>query len=585
MKVMLVALWMVLWSVTGLAQANRFPAAALSSRSAAWLGDSLAWPVLASLAQYDNRSNTFTLPVTISPVLQSFRLNHQKVRLVTDQLPAQVKAGAGLFGPTELKLLEQALNRYQSNLAAGEMDSCLKLSATISSLSLKLESAIERNRLSAVEARLEEKTGIVGQRKGLLGAWKPVETGSLYEENDGVRTYADSRAALGFRDGSRVIMGEHSMATISKSRLDNLTKAVKTDVTLVNGSLLAKLSEQSKQRADFRLSVGNARSELQTNRFWANRDGDKRIQVSNYDGEARLTASNVTVTLRKNQGTVVVEGKPPALPVDLLPSPKLDWDTQDSVIYTNQFSFNWSPVRGATRYQLEMALDQDFTRLLFRREIAGTRYTGTFDLEQPVYIRLQAFDDDGLRGTDSPTYRLVKNTDDIPPALFLFGVTGESLIIPGSSYQVTGQTEPFSRLTVNGQPHPVAGDGSFTLSGVTGKERLDFQLESTDRAGNSRRQNLKVIPIDPVVLRAIRWNVPVTGNTIEARGAALSANGVAYPGMEIRYRSGALNGSVGTAVNGEWAVSLPAGAGPDLSFDFIHAASGDTVLTLTFTIR
>ncbi|NUQ82666.1 MAG: FecR domain-containing protein [Bacteroidetes bacterium] len=576
---------LILLPVGAISQTNRFSAAALSSRAAALLGDSLAWPVLASVAVYDNRSNTFSIPVTASPALQTFRLYHQKVRVVTEQLPVQVKAGAGLFGPSELKALENALNRYQLNLSAGNVDSCLKLSATVSSLALRLESAIERNRLSAVEARLEEKTGIVGQRKGLLGAWKPVETGTLYEENDGVRTYADSRAALGFRDGSRVIMGEHSMATISRSRLDNLTRAVKTDVTLVNGSLLARLSEQSKQRADFRLSVGNARSELQTNRFWANRDGDKRIQVSNYDGEARLTASNVTVTLRRNQGTVVVEGKPPALPVDLLPSPRLDWNTQDSVIYTNQFTFNWSPVRGATRYQLEMALDQDFTRLVFRREMAGTRFSGTFELEQPVYIRLQAFDNDGLRGTDSPTYRLVKNTDDIPPALFLFGVTGDALIIPGTAYRVTGQTEPFSRLTVNGNPYPVAGDGSFELSGDTGKEQLKFVLEATDRAGNSRRQNLMVIPIDPVVLRTIRWNVPVNGTTIDGQGTALSANGMAYPGMEIRYRAGNLTGSVGTASNGEWAVSLPAGEGPALTFDFIHTGSGDTVLTLTFTIR
>lgn len=190
-----------------------------------------------------------------------------------------------------------------------------------------------------------------------------------------------------------------------------------------------------------------------------------------------------------------------------------------------------------------------------------------------------------MRGTDSPTYRLVKNTDDIPPALFLFGVTGDALIIPGTAYRVTGQTEPFSRLTVNGNPYPVAGDGSFELSGDTGKEQLKFVLEATDRAGNSRRQNLMVIPIDPVVLRTIRWNVPVNGTTIDGQGTALSANGMAYPGMEIRYRAGNLTGSVGTASNGEWAVSLPAGEGPALTFDFIHTGSGDTVLTLTFTIR
>lgn len=136
---------LILLPVGAISQTNRFSAAALSSRAAALLGDSLAWPVLASVAVYDNRSNTFSIPVTASPALQTFRLYHQKVRVVTEQLPVQVKAGAGLFGPSELKALENALNRYQLNLSAGNVDSCLKLSATVSSLALRLESAIERN--------------------------------------------------------------------------------------------------------------------------------------------------------------------------------------------------------------------------------------------------------------------------------------------------------------------------------------------------------------------------------------------------------------------------------------------------------
>lgn len=580
----LAVLAVLFWTTLAAAQDMTFPSGDLNRKTESLIGDSAAWPIVYQLAEFNALSNTLTLKPGQIARLKQFRDLHQKVRKAKDLRAGLIKNGAGLFAETELAELNETVQSYDQAVVSGNLDAATTVAGSVEKGLEKTRIALEKNRVQSVSARLEEKIGSVFQRHGLLGTWDEAARGSFFEENDGIKTLRASQANLLFKDGSEVVVEEQTIATVRSARIDRLNQQVKTEVMLVNGSLLAKLSENAKQNKGFNLNMGTATSDLKTSKFWANKGSDKKIQMSNYDGEATLTSSNVSVTLKKNQGTVVVEGKAPDLPVDLLPSPKMFWPRQDSIIFSKSMTFRWTPVKGSKAYQVELARDQDFKMILSRQRVTTTTLSADLPLDEAVFVRIQAFDSRDLRGGDSPVYRVIRNDDKIPPAVFLDGIAGEQLFIPDADYSVSGRTEAFAQLLVNDQPVQVRQDGSFSLTGSLQGMNYYFRLKVTDRAGNSRERKLTVSRMDTTRLASVSWNVPESDRILTTGSTTVSVSGKAYPGMKISLAQGSSQSQAETSPDGDWALRFqPEGKSPVI-LRFLTAA-GRLVHELRYQVK
>lgn len=563
----------------------RFPAGELNKKSFQILGDSSAWPVLYQQAEYDALTNSFVAKGSKTDLFKKFKLSHTAVLSAKESRSSLIRNGAKLFAEKELTALNQSLDAYDQAIGNGNLADCLKLADQVQSALKQTREALDQNRVQSVSARLEERIGSVFQRKGLLGSWNDTVTGNFFEENDGIKTLKESQATLEFKDGSEVVVEELTIATVKAARIDRLNQQVKTEVTLVNGSLLAKIAENSKQNRSFNLNLGTTKSDLQTSKFWANKSADKKIQMSNYDGEAKLTASNVSVTLKKNQGTVVVEGKAPQLPVDLLPSPKMFWPRQDSIIFQSSIVFKWTPVKNSKSYQVELAKDSDFKTVFSRPRVSATSLQTELPLDEPVFVRIQAFDSQDIRGGDSPTYRVIRNDDKIPPAIFLNGITSDQVYIPGSDYQLTGQTEAFATLISNEKPVEIKPDGSFSLSGVLREQNFYFRLKVTDRAGNSRERKLTVTRMDTTKMSVINWNIPVKERTLTIGSTTITASGKAYPNIKVTLTQGGQIQSVQTSPDGDWAIRFVPESKEPVSIRFTLTTSDELIHQIIYSVR
>ncbi|MCA0445459.1 MAG: FecR domain-containing protein [Bacteroidetes bacterium] len=574
------------FSLTVQAQQDiKFPAGDLNKKSFQILGDSAAWPVLYQQAEYDALSNSFVAKGSKTDLFKKFKLSHASVLSVKESRSSLIRNGARLFAEKELENLNKSLDSYDQAIGNGNLQDCLKLSEQIQTAYRQTNEALDKNRVQSVSARLEERIGSVFQRKGLLGSWNDAVTGNFFEENDGIKTLKESQATLEFKDGSEVVVEELTIATVKAARIDRLNQQVKTEVTLVNGSLLAKIAENSKQNRSFNLNLGTTKSDLQTSKFWANKSADKKIQMSNYDGEAKLTASNVSVTLKKNQGTVVVEGKAPQLPVDLLPSPKMFWPRQDSIIFQSSIVFKWTPVKNSKSYQVELAKDSDFKTVFSKQRVNSTSLQSELPLDEPVFVRIQAFDGQDIRGGDSPTYRVIRNDDKIPPAIFLNGITSDQVYIPGSDYQLTGQTEAFATLISNEKPVEIKADGSFSLSGVLREQNFYFRLKVTDRAGNSRERKLTITRMDTTKMSAINWNIPVKDRVLAVGSTTVTASGKAYPNIKVTLTQGSQIQSVQTSPDGDWAIRFVPESKEPVSIRFTLTTSDELIHQIIYSVR
>ena len=97
-------------------------------------------------------------------------------------------------------------------------------------------------------------------------------------------------------------------------------------------------------------------------------------------------------------------------------------------------------------------------------------------------IRVQAVDEAGNMAEEI-VYRI--EVDTLPPILEVDPMTGEDDIMTPGLISISGTTEPWAHLTVNGVPVPVALNGAFRFVVDVVEGPNEFELIATDDVGNS----------------------------------------------------------------------------------------------------
>lgn len=376
----------------------------LQQISQRYAGSSLNWPVVVSLAEHNITNNTFTLS---SGDLLKLRSLTNSTIIFEDQQKRTNKLigeGATIFATNQLNDTNKLFSDFLDEIRNGNLENALGISEQLKPSVDALERTLNSNRLVAIQAQLISKNGIVDKRLGLLAGWNEAFVGDLFEESHGVRTQQESYATLAFTDGSNIIVNPNTTAIIRKSRIDKLDKSADAEITLVEGGLLSKLSAVGKERSKYVLNAGSSTTELNTQNFLAENSGGTNVRLSNYDGDAQVSANNVIVTIRKDEGTIIRGNAAPLPPVKLLPAPKYLTSKLDTIIYQNDFLLNFIGVSNAVNYRVEYSSAYNFDKNVVVKEVTNTRILMEDLPLGTTYVRVQSVDNLGLKGPFSDTF-------------------------------------------------------------------------------------------------------------------------------------------------------------------------------------
>jgi hypothetical protein len=536
----------------------RFASIELYKTTLALVGDSTAWTVLVAVAERDVAGNGFILPSAVVRSIREFGIIHSGYRKDKLYLTRLLKAGARVFASQKLGEADTLSRAYDDEIRDGKIGNAKQFASRYHESLFDIEQLIVKNRNENIDAILNQKSGSVDKRKGLLSDWRDANKGDLFSEADGLRTGVQSYAQLSFTDGVDVLVDPVTMVVIRASKADKLEKTVRRDIALIKGSLLTKLTANAKQINILTFKAGTAESIVKSGKFWAAANDQKDMKLSNYDGTVDLTANNVKITVGSNQGTIVEKGKAPLPPVNLLQPPSLLWLKVDTVVYTSDMVLRWNAIPLTMQYQIEISPSKEMNRSIRQMKT----HTSSFHLmELPLgitYVRLQSIDKNGLRGNDSPVYTIVRNVDTMPPPIYIDSWETDRKYTTLSSLVITGTTEADAVLIIDGKRTQLSPDGKFSFTVQVTTEDRQFRFAATDRAGNTRARILSVVLMDTLRVGKITWDCPVSGSTLIPAGTELSASGTAYPRVRVTVAHAGQTMTILTDSQGRWAVSLKA---------------------------
>ena len=555
------------------------------------VGDSTAWQIVVASAERRTSTNEFVLSATAQKILRTFSTLRAKVNRERTTLSRLVKRGASVLAEEEFSKTSKALQAHDQAVANGEIAKALQEGESFLFLLPTLSKAVEARRTEAVEAKLRTKTGDVDKRKGLLGAWQQAEIGDLFAESDAIRTGTNSTAALAFIDGSQILINPNTTAAVRTSRIDKLERTAQANIALIKGSLLSQLSKQAQESGAFKLSAGKAEAVIRSGKFWANTNEANTTRIANYDGTMEIKSGEAIITLKKNQGTVVLKGKEPTPPVELLPAPRLQWNGLDTVVFRNELLLQWNPIPNTAKYQIEISSERNFSQNVQTYSTSATSFLLKNLPNETRFVRLQAFDKLGLRGADSPTYRILRSLDTEPPFIFVqeFPIQkGDTLTryITLSQLDIQGETEPNATLLKEGEPIAVSPNGTFQFSVLLENLSEKFVLLSAfDAAKNRRNLVLRLVPIRQEQLYSMRWNCTQSGDTLISTGVPIQVYGVAYPNLSLFLTHGNKTFMATADANGKWAIAVEPLANQTLTVSFESPDSKQRTLIRTYFVK
>jgi hypothetical protein len=428
----------------------------------------------------------------------------------------------------------------------------------------------------AAEALVTDRHGQVeGQRPQDLG-WRGLQLQTTLIEEERVRTLSDSTAQITFRDASRLRLNANSNAVIQRLRYDPLKRSEVAKVSLVEGDFYALLASPS-TRASFNVEVPRVNASIDSGNFWVRNDDDG-AKFTNYDdGAVEVTAAGESVTLGRNEGTIVKSGSAPREALAVLRSPSLTSPPNETTAFNRFPRLVWSPVPEAVGYWIEIGGDQGFSRMIVSRfGLDQAEFDGGALPPGEYFWRVAALDSFGLPGARSAVWRFVVTVDNDPPFLTIRAPERDA-ILRNAAVSVSGESEPGASVTVEGRAVTPAADGRFQTSLEAKPGANKIEIVATDPAGNeTRRERAFVFMPDERSVVAFDGDIPNLGpKHFLSAVETISIGGTTTANAQIRIRAGERTvASAASNAAGRFRFNVPLGAGTSRFEVAVTAPSG-----------
>lgn len=556
----------------------------LQEVSQRYSGNTLNWPVVVNLAEHNIEANTFTLSPAALLKLRNLSNASLTYELQQKRVQNLIGEGASIFAKNELEDTNQLFRNYLTQIQTGNLESALNLGEQLKPSVDTIERTLNRNRMVSIQAQLSAKNGQVDKRLGLLASWNEAFVGDLFEESHGIRTQKESYATLAFTDGSNIIVNPNTTAIIRKSRIDKLDKSADAEITLVEGGLLSKLSAVGKERSKYILNAGSSTTELNTQNFFAENSGNNNVRLSNYDGDAEVSANNVIVTIRKDEGTIIKDNEAPLPPVKLLPAPKFLSSKRDTILYQNDFILNFKEVNKAESYKVEYSSSHNFDNNVTVKEITSNRLLIDNLVLGTTFLRVQSIDNLGLKGPFSESLRIIRNEDTKAPPIFGDQFNGSIFFTESNTVTIEAVTEPDALVTINSEVVKVSKSGAFNSTLTLSSNNQIISVTATDGSQNSTKKEVRIAQLTEDFLFDINVDGINLKDELKSTNSIKTITGKAFPEMEVTLANGDVTKTVKTDSQGRWGITMDVQQGK-LSITFRANQKGIAPLAKSYTVN
>jgi hypothetical protein len=213
--------------------------------------------------------------------------------------------------------------------------------------------------------------------------WVPAKIGDKLRARDGIRTYRQSSAEIGFADGAQLRINEESLVFLREIAIPGSSAARQTlEVVEGEADVEAQAAANSTLPPDIEVVIGDARARARTAPGEPGAKARTRktvrggAQLMVFGGEGEMEAAGRSVKVSTGMGTAADAGKPPQTPEKLLPPPAPIHPTSGASYEHSNPLFTWSPVGGAAGYVVEVCRDVACGQIVARAAgLADTSWT------------------------------------------------------------------------------------------------------------------------------------------------------------------------------------------------------------------
>lgn len=350
---------------------------------------------------------------------------------------------------------------------------------------------VEVTALSQIRtARVSFLSGSAFVRKQGISRWQPVELGRVLTVMDELATDSTGRLEISFDNGGKVRMRPKTSLVIDLMALEDGDQEAGTDIALGLGKISAKMSKLQLKRERFSLSTPAAVAAIRGTEFVLESRPDQSALLSVWEDEVLFRGKAAGSTDRPvpaGQGCLCLPGRAPEPPSGLPKPPMPQKPSANDTLFYNpdrprQFTFEWDPVPGA-RTRLVVARDADLNDVVADVVTADRLYRIPAPKVDRLYWQLLSVDSLGFEGQPWPMRSAeVRRKLDGPKLDILSPQSGKK--IGRRTVLVTGNTEPKSVVTINGQEAWPDQSGRFYQEIALAPGQNELKVVSKDRADN-----------------------------------------------------------------------------------------------------
>lgn len=201
--------------------------------------------------------------------------------------------------------------------------------------------------------------------------------------------------------------------------------------------------------------------------------------------------------------------------------------TPNQTLYEAAITFEWEARELAHSYHLEISSDWEFSEVLHRADVTGTRYQWQAPHKGVYYYRIYSIDHDEFAGPYSEPLGFYIDLDTEPPYLSV-KVPSDGDVVLSSDIEVRGAVEQSAALTINDIGVDSDENGTFAHAVTLTPGEHVLTIAATDVAGNTTTIQRRIIYNTTVELLTLDTPSEMVVNTQQ-----VSIRGTLRPGTRV----------------------------------------------------
>ena len=242
---------------------------------------------------------------------------------------------------------------------------------------------------------------------------KQLKSGTKLNLGDQLKTAAESNVAIQFADKSIVTLHENSLIRFDHLSAHGTTGMVDSRMNLLKGRMDTRVTPAVGPGSRFEIKTPSAISAVRGTEYRAaivNAENTSNIEV--LKGKVAVSGAKKKELVKAGFGTQVAQGKPPIAARKLLPAPKPE--PLPERIRRINWLLQWQPVKGAEKYRIEVANQQEFNTLIWHELSAYNKAAFPNLPDGHYFVRIRGVDKLALEG-ESVVQEIVLDAHPQPP--------------------------------------------------------------------------------------------------------------------------------------------------------------------------